>query len=126
MEKLSLTYRMMRKIGLNYSEEAYGQVSLWQVFKRVCKTYRDGFLLKYMMNSWLLSPQSHELPMLLCSESHHDTLLHSSTHSSTSDQKFFDKYDPHPVPGNEPYMPFRHLQLPSSPYSRSNDPSLHP
>lgn len=55
-KKLSLTYRFLRKIGLNYSEEEYGQVSLWGVFIKVCKTYRDGFLLKYVMDSWLLSP----------------------------------------------------------------------
>lgn len=57
-KKLSLTFRMLRILGLNYSEEEYGQVSLWKVIKRVAKTYRDGFLLKYMMNSWLLSPIS--------------------------------------------------------------------
>lgn len=57
-KKLSLTFRMLRALGLNYSEEEYGQVSLWKVIKRVAKTYRDGFLLKYMMNSWLLSPIS--------------------------------------------------------------------
>lgn len=55
-KNLSLTYRFLRAIGLNYSEEEYGQVSLWGVIKRVCKTYRDGFLLKYVMDSWLLSP----------------------------------------------------------------------
>ena len=55
-KKLSLTFRFMRAIGLNYSEEEYGQVSLWGVFKRVCKTYRDTFLLKYVMYSWILSP----------------------------------------------------------------------
>lgn len=55
-KKLSLTYRFLRKIGLNYSEKEYGQVSLWGVFKRVIKTYRDGFLLKFIMDSWLLSP----------------------------------------------------------------------
>lgn len=54
--KLSLTYRFLRGIGLNYSEQEYGQVSLWGVVKKVCKTYRDGFLLKYVMDSWLLSP----------------------------------------------------------------------
>ncbi len=53
---LSLTYRLLRSIGLNYSEKEYGQVSLWQVIKRIYKTYRDSFLLKYMMNSWLLAP----------------------------------------------------------------------
>lgn len=55
-KKLSLTYRFLRGIGLNYSEEEYGQVSLWGVIKRATKTYRDGFLLKYVMHSWLLSP----------------------------------------------------------------------
>lgn len=46
----------MRKIGLNYSEEEYGQVSIWQVLKRAAKTYKDSFLLKFVMESWLLSP----------------------------------------------------------------------
>lgn len=55
-KKLSFTYRALRAIGLNYSEEEYGQVSIWQVIKRVYTTYRDGFLLKYVMHSWLLSP----------------------------------------------------------------------
>lgn len=54
--KLSLSYRFLRAIGLNYSEEEYGQISIWTLIKRVLKTYRDGFLLKYGMNSWLLSP----------------------------------------------------------------------
>lgn len=54
--KLSLSYRFLRTIGLNYSEEEYGQISIWTLIKRVLKTYRDGFLLKYGMNSWLLSP----------------------------------------------------------------------
>lgn len=55
-KKLSLTYRFMRRIGLNYSEEEYGQVSLWRVIKRVYTTYRNGFLGKFFWNSWLLSP----------------------------------------------------------------------
>jgi len=58
MAKLSLTYRILRAIGLNYSEEEYGQVSLWVVIKRVNKTYRDAFLLKCFMNTVLLSPIS--------------------------------------------------------------------
>lgn len=56
MQKLSLTYRVLKLLGFNYSEEEYGQVSLWKVIKRVLKTYRDSFLLKFVMNSWLLSP----------------------------------------------------------------------
>lgn len=55
-KKLSLSFRLLRAIGLNFPEEEYGQVSLWTVIKRTLKTYRDGFLLKYMMNSWLLAP----------------------------------------------------------------------
>lgn len=55
-KKLSLSYRFLKAIGLNYSEEEYGQISIWILIKRVYKTYRDAFLLKYGMNSWLLSP----------------------------------------------------------------------
>ena len=55
-KKLSPMFRLLRGMGFNYSEEEYGQVSLWVVFKRVFKTYRDSLLLKFVMNSWLLSP----------------------------------------------------------------------
>lgn len=55
-KKLSFMFRVLRGLGFNYSEEAYGNVSLWDVVKRVHKTYRDSFLLKFVMNSWLLSP----------------------------------------------------------------------
>lgn len=55
-KKTSMMFRMLRRIGLNFPEEEYGQVSLWHVVKRVHKTYRDKFLLKYVMNSWLLDP----------------------------------------------------------------------
>lgn len=56
MSKLSLSYRFLRFVGLNYSEQEYGQISIWQIVRRVYKTYRDEFLLKFGMNSWLLSP----------------------------------------------------------------------
>lgn len=55
-ESFSLTYRLLRSLGFHYSEEEYGQVSIWKVVKRVHKTYRDAFLMKFVMNSWLLSP----------------------------------------------------------------------
>lgn len=58
MEKLSFTFRLLRKLGLNYPEQEYGQVSFGNMIKRVCKTYRDSFLLKYLMNSAILSPVS--------------------------------------------------------------------
>lgn len=55
-KKLSFTYKMLRRLGLNYSEGEYGQVTIWKVIKRVYKLYRDGFLLKFFMHSWLLAP----------------------------------------------------------------------
>ena len=55
-KKLSLMYRFLKKCGLNYSEEEYGNITLWQVVKRVLKTYHDGFLLTYFMDPWILSP----------------------------------------------------------------------
>lgn len=55
-KKLSLMFRVLRGLGFNYSEEAYGDVTLWRVIKRVHKTYRDSFLMKFVMNSWVLSP----------------------------------------------------------------------
>ena len=55
-QKLSLTYRFLRKMGLHYSEEEYGQVTVGQLLKRVHKTFRDSFLLSWVMNNWLLSP----------------------------------------------------------------------
>lgn len=56
MSNLSRTYRFLRLLGLNYSEDEYGQISFIKVIQRVFKTYRDGFLLKYLMESWLLAP----------------------------------------------------------------------
>ena len=55
-KELSLMFRMLRALGFNYSETEYGQVTLWDVIKRIYKTYHDCFLMKFVMNSWLLSP----------------------------------------------------------------------
>lgn len=55
-KRLSLMFRVLRGLGFNYSEKAYGNVSLWDIIKRVHKTYRDSFLMKFVMNSWVLSP----------------------------------------------------------------------
>lgn len=56
LRNTSFCYRFLRKLGFNYPEEEYGQVTFWQILKRVLKTYRDSFLMKFVMNSWLLSP----------------------------------------------------------------------
>ena len=55
-KKLSLSFRLLRRIGFNYSEDEYGDVSPWKVVKRVCTTYRNMFLQGPVMNGWLLSP----------------------------------------------------------------------
>ena len=59
MQKLSLTYRFLRKIGLNYSEQEYGQVSLRKMIKSALIHIRNAFLLKYCMYSVLLSPLNY-------------------------------------------------------------------
>lgn len=56
MPNLSFTFRFLRFIGLNYSEEEYGMVSLSQLIIKIYKTYRNGFLLTFFMDSWLFSP----------------------------------------------------------------------
>jgi len=59
MTKLSFTYRLLRSLGLNFSEEEYGQISLWVMFISGLKHIRNSFLLKYCMYSVLLSPLNY-------------------------------------------------------------------
>ncbi len=54
--KLSISFRFLRFIGLNYPEDEYGQVSLLTVFSKALKTFRDAFLLKHLMNCSFFSP----------------------------------------------------------------------
>lgn len=56
LKKSSSMFKTLRKLGFNYSEEAYGHVTVVDVVKRVYKTYHDTFLMNFFMNSWLLSP----------------------------------------------------------------------
>ncbi len=60
-KKLSKSYLFLKRLGFNYPEQEYGQVSIKQVIGRVLKTLRDAILLKYLMNSALLSPISPRL-----------------------------------------------------------------
>ena len=57
-KKLSLTFRLLRLIGLNYSEEAYGQVSLWGVIKKFFANYYHN-LLQSMMDWVIFAPIAH-------------------------------------------------------------------
>lgn len=55
-KKLSLTYKFLRSIGLYYSEEEYGQVSFSFFIGKVYRTYRNAFISRFLMDSWLMSP----------------------------------------------------------------------
>lgn len=50
--KLSTTFKLLRALGFNYSEEEYGDVSLWRVIKQFFKNIR----LKHLQNKmdWAL------------------------------------------------------------------------
>lgn len=56
MKNTTLTFRFLKRIGLNFSETEYGQVTIWQVFRRTIIRFRNAFLLKYCQNLVLLSP----------------------------------------------------------------------
>lgn len=54
-KKLSFTFKMLRRMGFNYSEEEYGQVSLWKVFCKFLHNIRMKRLAK-MMDWAILEP----------------------------------------------------------------------
>lgn len=54
-KKLSLTFRMLRSLGFNYSEEEYGDVSLWKVFGKFFGNIRLKFL-EGMLDWSILEP----------------------------------------------------------------------
>ena len=54
-KRLSLTYRMLRLIGLNYPEKEYGDVSIVRVVKQFFRSMYNVLLIN-MMDCWLLAP----------------------------------------------------------------------
>lgn len=54
-KKLSLTFKMLRALGFNYSEEEYGDVSLWKVFGKFFGNIRLKFL-EGMLDWSILEP----------------------------------------------------------------------
>ncbi len=54
-KKLSTTYKMLRILGFDYSEEEYGDVSLWRVIKQFFKNIRLKHLEK-MLDRFYLEP----------------------------------------------------------------------
>ncbi len=55
MAKLSLTFRMLRALGFNYSEEEYGDVSIFKVFGKFFGNMYHALLIS-MMDWWILEP----------------------------------------------------------------------
>ena len=53
--ELSFSYRLLRRLGFNYSEEEYGTVSLWRVIRQFFKNIRQK-LLANMMDWAILEP----------------------------------------------------------------------
>lgn len=58
-KRLSTTYKLLRALGLKYSEEEYGQVTIAGVIYKIYKIYRNAFLHKFVMESWILTPILH-------------------------------------------------------------------
>lgn len=54
-QSLSWTYRILRRLGFNYSEEEYGQVSLFRVVRQFFSNLYHALLLS-MMDWWILEP----------------------------------------------------------------------
>lgn len=59
MAEKSFAYRFLKSIGLNFSEDEYGQVSFGKMIKTGLMHIRNAFLLKYCMYSVLLSPLNY-------------------------------------------------------------------
>jgi acetyltransferase-like isoleucine patch superfamily enzyme len=57
--KLSFSYRLLKFLGLNFSEDEYGHISLWGAFKRGFRGLFNALLLKYCMYSVIFSPLNY-------------------------------------------------------------------
>ena len=55
----SKSYKILRKIGLNFSEEEYGEISIFNLFSSFLMHFRNAIILKYCMYSVILSPLNY-------------------------------------------------------------------
>ena len=65
-QQLSLTYRLIRWLGINISESDYGNISLCRAARRCLVEIWHSVLLKYCMYSAILAPLNYRIirPML--------------------------------------------------------------
>ena len=61
MTKTTLTFKFLKKIGLNISDGEYGDISLFKALKRAFKNLINAIILKYCMYSVILSPLNYRL-----------------------------------------------------------------
>lgn len=52
----SLGFKILKRLGMNYSETEYGNVSVSAIIKKTLKTLKNAILLGWFMDSGLLSP----------------------------------------------------------------------
>lgn len=57
-KQYSFGFKLLKALGFNYSESAYGNVTLFGIIKRFFRNIYAAFLLKHFMNSALLEPIS--------------------------------------------------------------------
>lgn len=56
MKQGSITFRLLKAIGLRVSESEYGDVSVWAAIGKFYRKVRNTFLVKYFFNIALLAP----------------------------------------------------------------------
>lgn len=59
MTNKSFTFRFLKAVGLNFSEEEYGNISFLKALTRAIKGVINAILLKYCMYSVILSPLNY-------------------------------------------------------------------
>ena len=59
MTNLSFSYRFLKSLGFNISEQEYGQISVLYALKRTIKGVFNAFLLKYCMYSVILGSANY-------------------------------------------------------------------
>ncbi len=56
MTNMSLPYKMLRFVGLSFSEKEYGGISLGKLIGKAYRKYRNAFIYKYLLNLVVFAP----------------------------------------------------------------------
>ena len=63
-KKLSTTFKLLRALGFNYSEEEYGDVSLWRVIWQFFHNIRQGL---FTGNTYIMDQLRENFPCIIFS-----------------------------------------------------------